>query len=95
MHVLRRKSGRCVVVITLANWFDSKLGMTFKRQRRTNTDMPPNTDMPAPSNAAMPMFLTSYETECIFGNMAESESLCVRVATLLRNKYASTLRVMP
>ena len=26
--------------------------------------------------------------------MAESELLCVRVATLLRNKYASVLRVM-
>ena len=27
--------------------------------------------------------------ERIYGNMAESELLCVRVASLLRNKYAS------
>ena len=32
--------------------------------------------------------------ECTYENMAESELLCVRVATLLRNKYASILKVM-
>ena len=35
----------------------------------------------------MLMFLTNCETE----NMAESELLCVRVATLPRSKYASIL----
>ena len=29
-----------------------------------------------------------------YGNMAESELLCVWVATLLRNKYASIIRVI-
>ena len=47
-----------------------------------------------PANTAMPMFLTSYETEMHYGNKAESKLLCVRLATLLRNKYASILRVM-
>ena len=55
-------------------------------QRRTNTAMPANT--------AIPMFLTSCETEMHIWNIAESELLCVRVATLLINKYANILRVM-
>ena len=53
---------------------------------RANIAMPANNDMP--------MFLTRCEQKCTYGNMAESELLCVRVATLLRNKYASILRVM-
>ena len=36
-----------------------------------------------PANTAMPMFLVSFETECTYGNMAESEILCVRKATVL------------
>ena len=54
--------------------------MTFKRGRR--------------ANAAIPIFLTSCETEMDIWNMVVSELLCVSVATLLRSKYASTLRVM-
>ena len=34
-----------------------------------------------PANTAVPMFLTSCETEMHIGNMDESELLCVRVAT--------------
>ena len=72
----------------------TKLVMTFKRRRRTNTAMPGNTDIPA-NAAAMPIFLTGCETEMhMWKCMTESELLCVRVATLLRNKYASMLRVM-
>ena len=44
-----------------------------------------------PGNTVKPMFQTSCETEI---HMAESELLCVKVATLLTNKYASILRVM-
>ena len=47
--------------------------MTFKCQRRANIAMPANT--------AVPMFLTSCETEMHIGNMDESELICVRVAT--------------
>ena len=54
--------------------------------------MPTNTVMP--ENIAIPMFLTSCETEIHIRNMTESELLCVRVASLLRNTYTSTLRVM-
>ena len=61
--------------------------MTFKRRRRANTLLPANTDVPA--NAAMP----AMRQKCTYGNMTESELLCVKVATLLRNKYASALRV--
>ena len=43
-----------------------------------------------PVNAAKP----AVRQKCTYGNMAESELLCVRVATLLRNKYASILRVI-
>ena len=35
--------------------------------------MPANAPMPA--NTAVPMFLTSCETECTYGNLAESELL--------------------
>ena len=51
--------------------------------------MPANAAMPA--NTTMPMFLTSCETECTYENMAESELLCVGVATLLRNEYKSDI----
>ena len=44
--------------------------------------MPANADMPA------------MRQKCSYGNIAESELLCLRVATLFRNKYASILRVM-
>ena len=37
--------------------------------------LPENADMPA--DTAMPMFLTSWETEMHIWNMAESELLCV------------------
>ena len=42
----------------------------------------------------VPMFRTSCETEMHIGNMPESEWLYVRVATLLRSKYGSTLSVI-
>ena len=32
--------------------------------------------------------------KCAYGNVAESKLLCVGVATLLRKKYASVLRVL-
>ena len=53
--------------------------------------MPVNATIPA--NTAMPMFRTVVRQICTYGNMAGSELFCVRVA-LLRNKYASILRVM-
>ena len=37
----------------------------------------------APASTAMPMFLTSCETERTYGNMAESELLRVIVVALL------------
>ena len=43
-----------------------------------------------PVNAAMP----AVRQKCTFGNMAESELLCVRVATSLRNKYAHIRQYM-
>ena len=45
------------------------------------------------SKYAMPMFLTSCETESTYKNMAERELLSVRVATLLRNKYVRILKI--
>ena len=42
--------------------------------------MPANTDMP------------DVRLKCTYGNIAAIELLCVRVATLLRNKYSSILR---
>ena len=56
---------------------------TFKCQRRPNTAMPGNSDMTA--NTAM----AAVRQKSIYGNIAESELLCVRVATLLRNKLKS------
>ena len=50
--------------------------------------MPVNAAMPA--NAAIP----AVRQKCTYGNMAESELICVIDATLLRNKYARILRVM-
>ena len=47
--------------------------MTFKHRRRVNTAMPANT--------AMPMFLPIGRPKCTYGNIADSEFLCVRVAT--------------
>ena len=49
-----------------------------------HTALPANTAMPA--YAAMPMFLPVVRQKCTYGNMAESEFLCVRVAALLRSK---------
>ena len=40
-----------------------------------------------PANTALPMFLTIVRQKYTYGNMAESELLCVIGATLLRNKY--------
>ena len=40
------------------------------------------------------MFTSNVRQKCTHGNMAECELLCVGVATLLRNKYASILRVI-
>ena len=70
-----------LIIITIISSND------FQHTRRANNAMPTNT--------AMPMFLTSCETEISIWkyDMAESELLCVRVATLLRNKYASIQRV--
>ena len=70
--------------------------MTFKCRRRANTAMPAKTAMPAnsaipaqilllPVKAAMPAVRQKYT----YRNMAESELLCVRVATLHGNKYKS------
>ena len=42
----------------------------------------------------MPSFGPVVSQKCTYGNMAESELLCVSVATLVRSKNASTLRVM-
>ena len=39
-----------------------------------------------PANTAKLMFLTSCETEMHIGNMAESEVLCVRIATTAKAK---------
>ena len=64
------------------------LVMTFKRRRQTNTAKPENTATPAKA------FLMVVRQKCTYGNVAESELPCVRVATLLRSKYASILRVM-
>ncbi len=55
--------------------------ITFKRRGGANSTMPENATMPA--KTAMPMFLTSERQKGTYGNMAESELLCVRVATLL------------
>ena len=46
-----------------------KYVITFKVRRQMNTTMPANTAMPA--NTDMLMFLTSSETKCTYGNMAE------------------------
>ena len=77
-------------VIVLETTLDDTLPLlvlTFKRQRLSITAMPTILLLPAnaamAANTAMPMFLTSCETE-VYGNMAESELLCVRVSTLLR-----------
>ena len=43
-----------------------------------------------PANVAMP----AVRQNCTYGNMAESELICVIEATLLRNKYASILRAI-
>ena len=37
-----------------------------------------------PENTSMPIFLTSCGTKSKYGNMTESEMICVRVATLLK-----------
>ena len=51
-----------------------------------------NADVTA--NTAMPMFLSVVRQKCTYGNMAGNELFCVRVATLLRKKYANIPRVM-
>ena len=72
--------------------------MAFKRRRRANNTISAKILLPAkgsiPANIAVLIVQTCSETECIYGNMVERELLCVRVATLLRNKYASILRVI-
>ena len=61
--------------------------LVIRCRRRSNTAMPGNT--------AIPLFLNSYATEEIqYGDVADSELFCMRVATLLRNKYASIRKVM-
>ena len=48
-----------------------------------------------PANAAMLGNTAIFvRQKYIYRNTAESELLCVRVATLLGNKYAGILRVM-
>ena len=65
--------------------------MGIRTPATANTDMPANAAMPV---NPMPMLRTSCETEMHISNMVVSELLCVRIATLFRNKYASILRVM-
>ena len=67
--------------------------MTFKRQRRTNTDMSANTALPV--NALRQQILLCQcsrpvvKQKCTYENMAAS----VTVATLLRNKDANMLKL--
>ena len=55
--------------------------MTFKLRRGANTAMPAKTAI-ASNYCSCPV----ARQKCTYGNMAESELLCVRVTILLRKK---------
>ena len=66
--------------------------MPVNTAKPTNAALPVNAAMPA--DTAMPVLLTSCEREIHIWKYGENELFCVRVANLLKNKYAIILGVI-